>query len=106
PRGAGGPPNIAEDRRTLNAAGGGRSPRAIARRRSVSVAAGRYNVGATPGRRGGGGSRTGVRRAGTTARECRITATNCPAKAKLPPPHHSGRTPPPVIASAHPLPPP
>ena len=25
-----------------------------------------------------------VRRAGTTARECRITATNCPAKAKLP----------------------
>ena len=83
--------NTPRDTITLNAVAGWRNPCPITRRRNVSVIAGRCGGGATAARRGCGGGRMGVRRAGTTARECRITATNCPAKVKLPPADHSGR---------------
>ena len=81
--------NTPRDRITLNAVAGWRSASPMTRRRNVSVI-GRRGVGATAARRGDGGGRKGMRRAGTTARECRITETNCPAKVRFPLPITSG----------------
>src|SRR5262249_43337056 len=58
--------------------------RAIPGARNVSTIVGRRVDGATAGLRGGGGSRMGVRRGATTARGCRTTVTNCPAKRNSP----------------------
>jgi hypothetical protein len=82
--------NTPRDRITLNAVAGWRSASLMTRRCNVSVI-GRRGGGATAARRGDGGGRKGVRRAGTTARECRITETNCPAKVRLPPADHFRR---------------
>src|SRR4029453_331556 len=79
-----------------------RSTRAIAGRRNLSTIVGRHGgdaiarrrgggggllggrrAEATPDGGGGGGSLMGVRRA-TTARGCRTTVTNCPAKGNSP----------------------
>src|SRR5215813_14494305 len=63
---------------------GPRNARAIPGACNVSTIVGRRVDGATAGLRGGGGSRMGVRRGATTARGCRTTVTNCPAKRNSP----------------------